>query len=88
MQHEANRVSTTRQVATEEERGHQVPRVDHRWRIQCFCFSHAYSVTGLLAIPHKPPIPFPSQLSGAATGMGKHTRQAGSSAILPLTGPF
>lgn len=84
MQYKENRVLTTRQVATEGKREHQVPKVDHRWGIQCVsdtliqltgAFSHFLQAT------HSIPQP-------AATWTQKPMRQAGSIAILPLTGPF
>lgn len=53
-----------------------------------FVFQPCLSSDRLLAISHKPPIPFPSQLPGAVAEMGKPTGQAGSVAILPQTGPL
>lgn len=59
MQHETNSVSTMRRVATEGKRWHQVPKVHHRWGIQCLCLC-LFSDKGFWSFPPSHPFHFPA----------------------------
>lgn len=92
MWHEANEVPTLPWGRWPQEggdgTGHPKPTASQLGNLMHMFWASFLRAGGFWPFPTKPPVPFPSRLPEATTGMGKPTERAGSVAILPRSGPF